>query len=92
MTERDVAEFRAELAGEGYEVATKSMDPSMELGEHTHDFHVRALVTSGEISITTGGETRRYGLGDRFTMAAGRVHSEVVGPEGVTFIIGRRTP
>jgi quercetin dioxygenase-like cupin family protein len=68
------------------------MDPSMELDEHTHDFDVRALVTSGEISITVDGTTQRYGLGDQFTMAAGRAHSEIVGPEGVTFVVGRRKP
>lgn len=91
MTDRDVAKFQAELSDKGYQVATKSMDPSMELGEHTHDFDVRGLVTSGEISITVDGKTRRYGLGDQFTMAAGRAHSEIVGPEGVTFVVGRRT-
>jgi len=92
MTERDIAGFQAELADQGFEVATRTMDPSMELGEHSHDYDVRALVTAGEISLTVDGGTRRYGLGDQFTMVAGCPHSERVGPDGVTFIVGRRKP
>ena len=92
MTENDHAEFRATLEEAGYTAATKSMDPSMELDAHTHDFDVWAQVTAGEINITVDGETTRYGSGDQFVMAAGCVHSEVVGPEGVTFVVGRRQP
>ena len=92
MTEHNIAGFEAELTDKGYEVATKSMDPSMELDDHTHDFDVLGLVTSGEISITVDGKVLRYGSGDQFTMAAGCVHSEIIGPEGVTFVVGRRSP
>ncbi|MCP5368657.1 MAG: cupin [Hyphomicrobiales bacterium] len=92
MADHDEAAFRAELADGGFQVATKTMAPSMVLDGHSHDFHVRALVTAGEISITVDGDTRRYGVGDLFTMDAGRVHSESVGPRGVTFVVGRRAP
>ena len=92
MTEQDIGGFEAVLAAEGYVAATKSMDPAMQLDDHTHDFDVRGLVTAGEISITMDGETQRYRVGDRFTMAAGCVHSEVVGRGGVRFVVGRRVP
>lgn len=92
MAEQNIGGFEAERATKGYDAATKSMDPAMQLDDHTHDFDVRGLVTSGEISITVDGETRRYRVGDQFTMAAGCVHSEVVGRDGVTFIVGRLAP
>ena len=38
MTENDTSEFEAELTDKGYEIATKSMDPSIELDNHNHDF------------------------------------------------------
>jgi quercetin dioxygenase-like cupin family protein len=90
MTVIDTSAFEAELTAEGYEVSTKSMEPSMELDDHTHDFSVRLLVTGGEIAVTVNGEVSRCGAGDQFMLAAGRVHSEVVGPDGVTFIVGRK--
>jgi len=62
------------------------------LGDHDHPFDVRGLVTAGEFTVTIDGDSRRYGPGDQFAVVAGRVHSEVVGPEGVTFLVGRREP
>jgi quercetin dioxygenase-like cupin family protein len=90
MTKPDTEAFKAAIAAEGYEPVEKSMEPACALDDHTHPFHVKALVTEGVISITVGGRTTRYGPGDQFTMAAGCVHSEVVGPDGVTFISGRK--
>jgi quercetin dioxygenase-like cupin family protein len=90
MTEHLIAKFEAELARDGFDVGTKTLDPSVVLDDHSHDFNVRGLVTAGDITITAGGETRRYALGERFTIAAGRVHSEIVGPDGVSFLVGRR--
>jgi len=93
MTEKGSdAKFETALAADGFAVAMKSMDPSMVVDDHTHDFEVRGLVTEGHFNITVGGQTTRYAAGDRFEMAAGCVHSEEIGPDGVTFVVGRRDP
>lgn len=92
MTGQQIAQFQSDLTAQGFEVTTKSMDSSCDPSPHTHDFDVRALVTDGAINITVDGETKRFGAGDQFTMAAGCVHGEAVGPEGATFVVGRRDP
>jgi quercetin dioxygenase-like cupin family protein len=92
MTAPDIASFENKLAEQGYQVATKSMEPSLVLDDHTHDVEILGLVTSGEITITVKGEATRYGVGDEFTMALGQLHSEVIGPDGVSFVVGRRAP
>ena len=92
VPELSLADFEAALEKAGYAVAGKSMEPSMVLDDHTHDFDVHARVTAGAISITIDGRTARYGVGDEFIVAAGTVHSESVGDDGVTFIAGRRAP
>ncbi len=89
-TQVDTAAFEAEARADGYDVMTKSMAPSETLGDHTHDFDARLLITAGEIAVTVDGVETRCGAGDRFSLEANRVHSEVVGPEGVTFVVGRR--
>ncbi len=92
MDAKRISEFEAKLAAEGYEVGTKSMEPSSEMADHSHHFHVLGLVTAGDFHITVEGESRHFEVGDQFTMAADRVHSETVGPDGVSFVVGRRDP
>ena len=90
MTAIDTKAFEAAAVADGYEVSTKSMDPSMVLDDHTHDFAARLMVTAGEIAVTVEGKEFRCGAGDQFSLDANRVHSEVVGPDGVTFVVGRK--
>lgn len=87
-----IAEFRAQLAAQGFTAEVKSMEPFRFIPDHTHDSEISGLVTSGEISISVGDETRRYRTGDIFTMCYGQVHRESVGPHGVSFVVGRRRP
>ena len=85
-----VAAFEAELTAEGFGVSTKSMNALMVVEDHAHDVSVRGLVTAGAFDITVDGKTTHYRIGDQFTMAAGCVHAEAIGPEGVSFTVGRR--
>lgn len=90
MSDLDIPKFEAELSAGGYEVATKSVEPSSVVEEHTHDFDALGMVTSGGFEITVGGKATHYGVGDRFTMAAGCPHTEVIDAQGVSFTVGRR--
>jgi quercetin dioxygenase-like cupin family protein len=90
MADTDTNAFEAEVSAEGYDVFTKSMPAGETIGDHTHDFDVQLLVTAGEIAITVDGETTTCRAGNRFALEAHRVHSEAVGPEGVSYIVGRR--
>ena len=56
-----------------------------------YPFDVRALVLNGEITLTVEGIDYAYREGDIFVMPAGHVHAEAIGPDGVDYLVGRRT-
>lgn len=88
----DAAAFEARLKAEGYpEIRTNALAPNCHNAEHEHPFDVLALVTEGEITLTVDGKARKYSVGDEFTMQAGCRHVEDVGPQGVKYLVGRRT-
>jgi quercetin dioxygenase-like cupin family protein len=87
----DTAAFEASLKSSGYEVGTSRGTPGKVTQPHSHDFDVRALVLSGELTLTTEGTSRTYRGGDIFEMPAGCVHSEQYGPDGSESLVGRRT-
>jgi len=84
------AAFEASLKNAGYEVGTSKGTPSKVTQPHSHDFDVRALVLSGEVTLTTDDTSRTYRVGDVFEMSAGCVHSEQYGPDGSESLAGRR--
>jgi quercetin dioxygenase-like cupin family protein len=87
----DRATFEAGLQADGY---AGPLDRRMEAGqvapEHTHPFDARLLILEGEFLLTCQGETRRYGPGEVFELAAETPHAEAFGPEGATYLVGRR--
>ena len=62
------------------------------VADHSHSWDVRALVTDGQITLTVGTVPTTYEAGDIFTMTAGCMHHEHVGPNGVRYLAGRRDP
>jgi len=87
----DTVAFEASLKNAGYEIGTSKGTPSKVTPPHSHDFDVRALVLSGELTLTTDGTSRTYRVGDIFEMPAGCVHSEQYGPDGSESLVGRRS-
>lgn len=84
--------FEVTLAEQGFrDVETKALQSTYRAREHSHPFDVRALVLDGEITLTVNGDARTYRAGDVFTMDAGCAHAESVGPDGVRYLVGRRT-
>lgn len=87
----DEQAFRADLATRGYETfVTREWEPGLVNDTHTHDFTAAALVLDGEIRIETESETCVCRAGDTFELAAGIPHKEIIGPQGVTFLVGRK--
>ena len=91
MSLHDTAEFEAKVKEQGYVTVRKSLGPGEGLGEHAHEFDVWGLVTQGEFSITVEGQTASYKEGEEFQLDAGCLHSEQAGPQGASFVSGRRT-
>ena len=88
----NVEQFTQELTRDGFEAATRSMEPNLVNTTHAHPFEVRALMLSGELTLRSEGKTQVCRTGDVFTMQAGCEHDERFGPEGATYLVGRKQP
>jgi len=84
--------FEAELLRDGYQVVVNTMQPGAINPEHAHDFDARLLVVAGEMTTVIGDQRNTYKVGDTFAMTNGCRHSEHAGPEGATYVAGRRKP
>jgi len=87
MNQRD---FEADLLREGYQVFYGGLRAGEMNTEHSHDWHSRVMVIGGEITITRAGKAETFRVGNSCAVAAGEMHAEHVGPQGVAFIAGRR--
>jgi quercetin dioxygenase-like cupin family protein len=87
----DTSAFEAELRREGYqEILTRSAKPGP-TPVHTHPFDAYAIIVAGEMTVNWDGGSTHCKVGDTFRLDAGREHHEVYGPEGATYLVGRRT-
>jgi len=71
-------------------VTTVSRDAGS-MGQHTHPFEAKALILEGELVIATAAGERTYTEGDVFHLMPGVQHTEAYGPEGVKYLVGRKT-
>ncbi|MFC0400033.1 cupin [Paraburkholderia rhizosphaerae] len=82
--------FVAALTQEGFtELVTVRRDAGA-LEDHAHPFEAKALILAGEIQIRTGGDERLYQIGDVLHLPANMTHAERYGPQGVTYLVGRK--
>jgi quercetin dioxygenase-like cupin family protein len=88
----NATEFETGLKRDGYgEIETKKVPGNIVTKPHSHDFSVRALVLAGDITLTYEGRSRTFRTGEIFEMTAGCVHHEEYGPEGSTYLVGRKS-
>jgi len=87
----DTSAFEAALKADGFaQVEKKSVAANVVNSAHTHPFDVRILVLEGEMTVTTEGVPHTCRSGDTFAMSAGCEHFESYGPDGSTYIVGRK--
>jgi quercetin dioxygenase-like cupin family protein len=87
----DKNEFDAQLRADGYtEIETKAVAPRPANEGHGHPYAVRGLVLAGAFTVVQDTKSTTYRPGEVFMVAAGRVHSEEVGPEGAQILVGRK--
>ena len=87
----DVPGFTSSLERDGYQnIETRERTPNDRTPDHSHPYDVRALVLAGEITLTWNGMTRSFTAGEVFTMDGDCKHTEVIGPEGLRVLVGRR--
>ena len=91
MDIRTFAAFEADARAAGFdEVVERTWAPGTVIDTHTHPFAVQAVVTRGEMWLTSGGTTRRLVAGDTFALARDEPHAERYGDEGATYWVARR--
>jgi len=84
-------EFEAALKIDHYsEVLPITRAAGYAMNAHSHTFDARALITAGEFTLVVGGVPRTYGVGDIFQLPAGTLHEERSGPDGASYLAGRR--
>jgi quercetin dioxygenase-like cupin family protein len=84
-------EFLALLSQEGFnEVVTVTRDANGTLDVHAHPFEAKALILTGDVTIRIGDDARKYGVGDIFHLRTSIEHAEDYGPEGVSYLVGRK--
>jgi quercetin dioxygenase-like cupin family protein len=87
----DTKTFETTLTEEGYgQIATRELEPSKEVPEHTHPFDVHAMILDGEFTLGTADGEKTYRPGDTFKLSAGIRHTEKHGPDGARLLVGRR--
>jgi quercetin dioxygenase-like cupin family protein len=85
------APFEQDLLAQGYDVSMVTRAANGQLDVHTHPFEARALILAGEIRIQcVGQEEKLYRPGEIFHLAHAEPHSESYGPEGVSYLVGRK--
>ena len=87
----DKAAFRQQLDQDGFnEPGTVTWAPNHENPSHTHDFTARGLILSGSFALGCHGGSTPYQQGDVFELKAGTPHTETAGPDGASFLVGRK--
>lgn len=87
----DQDEFASRLRRDGFQEVTTVAREAGSMGEHAHPFEAEALILEGELQIRTADEERSYKAGDVFHLQPGVRHSETYGPQGVKYLVGRKT-
>jgi hypothetical protein len=88
-------EFLATLEREGFPAPVWVQREALGFVDtHSHPFEAKALVTQGEIRLRLGADNSAaqslYRVGDVFHLAAHAPHAEWYGPEGVSYLVGRK--
>ena len=81
--------FESDLRREGFEVVHGGQPGGFAEDLHAHDFDLRIMVLSGEITLTRENKAETFGAGDHCELPAGCQHTARVGPEGVAYILGK---
>jgi len=64
--------------------------PNASYPDHAHAAETAHIILDGEMTLTQGGETRTYGVGERCDVSAGAVHSAKMGSRGCRYLIGEK--
>ncbi|MCX4174937.1 MULTISPECIES: cupin domain-containing protein [Paraburkholderia] len=83
--------FTESLTKEGFpEAVVVTREANTTMDGHEHSFEAKALILEGELHIRVGDTEQAYRVGDVFHLPANKPHAERYGPNGVTYLVGRK--
>jgi quercetin dioxygenase-like cupin family protein len=65
-------------------------EPNAFYPDHTHATETAHIILDGEMTLTRGGGTRTFAVGERCDVPANAVHSAKMGPRGCRYLIGEK--
>ena len=87
----DAPELEKKLRAEGFKRTYVWQDaPHTHYPAHTHPTLTAHIILDGEMTLTTGGESRTFRTGERCDVPAGAVHAARMGPHGCRYLIGEK--
>lgn len=87
----DELEWRKKVKKDGYnDIGEIEWPAGMFNDMHAHEFAANIFVLSGQITIDEGQAGKTCNAGDSDSLRQGVQHSELVGPEGVRFLVARK--
>lgn len=85
------AAFESDLRREGFTVTYGGQKPNTVFEPHMHgDDELRIMVLAGSVTIVRGNVAETFAAGQHCVVAAGCQHSDIIGPDGAAYIVGRR--
>ena len=81
--------FESDLRREGFDVANGGQAAGIAEELHAHDFDLRIMVLGGETTVTRDNNSETFRAGNHCEIPAGCMHTTKVGPEGVSYILGK---
>jgi mannose-6-phosphate isomerase-like protein (cupin superfamily) len=84
-------QLREKLVAEGFARPYIWQDgPRAFYSEHTHRGLTAHIILDGEMTLTCGGKSETFRVGERCDVPAGAVHSAKMGPTGCRYLIGEK--
>lgn len=84
-------DFTLQLRREGFENFVEvEREANGMIDTHSHPFQSKALILRGEIRLAVAGKEAVYRAGDVFELSNGMEHVEYYGPQGVSYLVGRK--
>lgn len=85
------AAFESDLRRKGFTVTYSGQKPNTVFEAHTHgDDELRIMVLAGSVTIVRGNVSETFTTSQHCAVAHGCMHTDIIGPEGAAYIVGRR--
>ena len=87
----NVSVLENQLHAEGFRSTYVWQDgPNAQYSDHTHNSETAHIILDGEMTLTMGGRSETFSVGQRCDVPAGAVHSARKGPSGCRYLIGEK--